>query len=268
MFNQDQIQKEEIRRIATPIGNSSHVILPKNWEGYEINLTKIETDPKKDILRLLEPYLRNIIGIYLYGSYARKENKKNSDVDIVIITDKKINIKVKKPFDLTQIEKDKLDNFRRINPLLFYSFLFEAEPIMNSSFLEKFRKEKFNKNYFNEYLKETNRVMSINQKLLNINKSERQKYIDNNLIYSLILRLRGVYIIETLLKKEKFSNDSFLKLLRNKLAHDPEVYYDIYRAIRDNKKPIKKIKVEEAEKLFNLLNDLLKNINLKLKNAK
>lgn len=260
------MQKEEIRRIAVPIGNSSHVILPKDWEGYEISLTKIETDPKKDILKFLEPYLSDIIGIYLYGSYARKENEKNSDIDVIVITDKKINIEVKKPFDLTQIEKDKLDNFRKINPILFYSFLFEAETILNNSFLEDFRKEEFNKKYFNEYIKDTTRVIDINQKLLNLDKSEI--YVNSNLIYSLILRLRGVYILETLLKKEKFSNDSFLKLIRNKLAHDPKIYYDIYRAIRDNKKPEKKIKTEEANKLFDLLNNLLKEIKIKLKNAK
>jgi predicted nucleotidyltransferase len=256
----------EIRRIATPSGNGSHVILPKDWEGYEVSLTRIEIDPKKDILKFLEPYLSDIIGIYLYGSYARKENEKNSDIDILIITDKKIAIKVKKPFDLTQIEKDKLNKFKKINPILFYSFLFEAETIMNNSFLEGFRKEEFNKNYFKGYLKDTNRVISINQKLLNLDKSEI--YADSNLIYSLILRLRGIYILETLLKKEKFSNDSFLKLLRNKLVHDPKVYYDIYRAIRDNKKPDKKIKIEEAEKLLNLLNNLLKNIKLRLNNVK
>jgi predicted nucleotidyltransferase len=263
MLNQAQIQKEEIRRIATPIGNSSHVLLPKNWEGYEISLTKIEIEPKKDILRFLEPYLSDIIGIYLYGSYARKENEKNSDVDIVIITNKKIDLKVKRPFDITQIEKDKLDKFKRINPVLFYSFIFEAEPIMNSSFLEDFRKKEFNKNDFNEYIKDTIRVVDINQKLLTLSISEKEKYVDNNLIYSLMLRLRGVYIIKALFKKEKFSNDAFLKLLREKLAHNPKEYYEVYRAIRDDKKPIEKIKAEEAEKLLNLLNNLLKEVSLK-----
>jgi predicted nucleotidyltransferase len=268
MLNQEQIQKGEIRRIATPIGNSSHVILPKDWEGYEISLAKVEINPKKDILHLLEPYLKDIIGVYLYGSYARKENEKDSDVDIIVITNKKIEIEVRKPFDLTQIEKNKLDDFRRINPILFYSFIFEAEPIINSSFLEDFRKEELNKNYLKEHIKDTNRVMSINKKLLNLSKSEKQKYIDNNLIYSLMLRLRGVYIIDTLLKKEKFSNGSFLKFLGDKLAYEPSTYYEVYRAIRDNKKTSKKIEVEEAEKLFNLITDLLKSINTKLNNAK
>ncbi len=264
------MQKEEIHRIATPTGNGSHVILPKDWEGYEISLTKIETDPKKDILRLLEPYLKDIIGVYIYGSYVRKEQGKNSDIDIIVVTNKKMDIQIKKPFDITQIEKDKLDNFRRINPILFYSFLFEAEPIINSYFLEELRKKEVGsfKDYFNEYLEDTSRAISINQQLLNLNKSERQEYINNNLVYSLILRLRGVYILETLLKKERFSNDSFLKLLKNKLAHDPQGYYDIYRAIRDNKKTTRNIKVEEAEKLIDLLKNLLMEVSQKLKNAK
>jgi predicted nucleotidyltransferase len=270
MLNQNQMQKEDIRRIATPVGNSSHVILPKDWEGYEIILSKIEKNPKKDILQLLEPYLSNIIGVYLYGSYARKEQEKNSDIDIVIITDKKINIEIKKPFDLIQIEEKKLNNFKKINPVLFYSILFNAEPIMNSFFLENLKEKEFGnfKGNFKEYLEDTARAININKKLLNLNKLEKQEYIDNNLIYSLILRLRGIYIIETLIKKEEFSNSSFLKILRNNLAHNPQIYYDTYRSVRDNKKPAEKIKIEEAEKLLGLLNNSLKDIRQKLKNAK
>ncbi len=269
MLEQSQICREEIRRIATPVGNGSHVILPKDWEGHEICLIKIETNPKKNISHILEPYLSNIIGAYLYGSYARKEQGKDSDIDLVIITDKKININVKKPFDLIQIEEKKLDNFREINPLLFYSILSEAEPVINGSFLENLRKRADNfKKDFKEYLCDTARAASINLQLLNLNKSEKQAFVDNNLIYSLMLRLRGVYIIKALLKKEKFSNDSFLKFLRNKLSHEPRAYYDVYCSIRDNKKPAQKIKIEEAEKLLDLLNNSLKDISLKLKNAK
>ena len=249
--------QKEIYRIATASGNSSHVILPKGWEGHKVLLKKLDIDPKKEIIELLAPYLKDIIGIYLYGSYARKENKENSDIDVIIITDKKIKIKIKKPFDLVQIEKEKVNNFKKINPVLFYSFIFESETIINNSFLEELKKEELKKDFFKEFIEDTNRVISINKELLDLDKTENQNYVDNNLIYSLMLRLRGVYITEMLLKKEKFSNASFFKFLRNKLVYDPSIYYEIYQSVRDDKKTNKQITIEETEKLLNLLDEIV-----------
>ena len=261
---QQDAQTKEIRRIATPVGNGSHIIVPKEWEGYEIVLTRVAvSDPKKEILKILQPYLENIIGVYIYGSYARRENEKESDIDVIVITDKKISsIEIKKPFDMIFIEKSKIDSFKKINPVLFYSFLFEAEPVLNRNFLEQLRDTEIKKfkQYIKPYLEDSTRVLKINKKLLELNKSEKVVFIDTNMIYSLILRLRGVFIIDSLLKNEKFSNDSFFKVLRNKLVHDPRCYYNLYRAIRDSKKPKGKVEVIEAEKLINLLEEQLKEV--------
>lgn len=253
--------QKEIYRIATASGNSSHVILPKDWEGHKILLTRVDIEPKEVIMNLLSPYLKDIIGIYLYGSYARKENKEGSDIDVIVITDKKIKVEKKKPFDLIQIERDKINTFKRINPVLFYSFVFESESIINNSLLEDLRKEQINKDFFKEFFNETNRVIGINQELLDLDKIQNQAYVDSNLIYSLILRLRGVYIIKTLLKKEKFSNSSFLKFLRNNLVHNPDICYEVYQNVRNDKKIEKRVTVEEAEKLLNLLKDVTSKLN-------
>ena len=254
--------KQTLQRIVTPVGNGSHIIVPKEWEGYEVILTRlVEDDPKKEILKILENYLENIIGIYIYGSYARKEQGKDSDIDVIVITNKKLSaVEVKKPFDMIFIDKNRLDKFKEINPVLFYSFLFEAKPILNGDFLEQLKNKEIKgfKKYIRPYIEDSIRVFKINKQLLELDKSEKKIFIDTNLIYSLILRLRGIFIINSLLKNKPFFNDSFLKTLRNKLAHDPEVYYDIYRAIRDNKKPKGKVEVVEAEKLINLLEEQLK----------
>jgi len=258
------LQKEEIKRIATPVGNGSHIIVPKEWEGYEIVLTRIiESDPKKEILTILEPYFENIIGVYIYGSYARKESRKGSDIDIMVITDKKISgIEVKKPFDITFLEEEKIDSLKKRNPVLFYSFLFEAEPILNAGYLEQLRKKEIKvvKRYFMDYLEDSERVIKINKGFLELDQSSNVKFVDANLIYSLILRLRGMFIIDNLLKGEKFSNNSFLKILRDKLAHDPQSYYDLYRAFIDNRKPKGKIYVLEAGKFINLLDEQLREV--------
>jgi predicted nucleotidyltransferase len=249
---------EEIYRTATPIGNSSHVILPKGWEGSRIVLTRIEVDPKKEILDLIYPYLKYIVGVYLFGSYARKENKEDSDIDVIIVTSQRIDLEAKKPFDIIQIEKNKFDNFRKINPILFYSFLSESEPIVNKSFLEELKKIELKKHYFKKYIDETKEAININRQLLDLNKS--QKYADDNIIYSSILRLRGAYIIKSFFKKEKFSNNSFLNFLKNNLSHDLKRCYEIYQAVRDNKKTDVKVKIEDAKNLINLLDKMIQKI--------
>jgi predicted nucleotidyltransferase len=253
--------QKEIYRIATASGNGSHVILPKDWEGQKILLTRVNIEPKEAIMNLLSPYLKDIIGVYLYGSYARKENKEGSDIDVIVVTDKKINVEKKKPFDLIQIEKDKMNIFKRINPVLFYSFVFESESIINNSLLEDLRKEELKKDFFKDFFKDTNRIISINKGLLELDRIQNQEYVDNNLIYSLMLRLRAVYIIETLLKREKFSNNFFLKFLRNNLVYNPDKYYEVYQNIRNDKKIEKKITMREAEKLLNLLNEVTSKLN-------
>lgn len=264
---------QELVKVATSLGNGSHVILPKDWEGYEVKLSRVENiDPKRDILKMLAPYLSDIIGVYLYGSYARKEQGPNSDIDVIVISDKKLGfIEFTKPFDVTIIEKSNLNRFKKANPVLFYSFLLESNPIFNSSFLADLRDKELKdfKKYFRSYIADTSRTIEINNKLLNLNKEDNTLNADKNLIYSLILRLRGIYIIDSLLREEKFSNEGFLKILKKKIAHqDPNVYYDLYRAVRDNKRPKNSVSLKEAEDLIILLTDLLNEVSSKLKNAK
>ena len=67
--------------------------------------------------------------VILYGSRARQDAREGSDIDIIVITDKKIKLEKKKPFDLIQIERDKINTFKKINPVLFYSFVFSSDSV-------------------------------------------------------------------------------------------------------------------------------------------
>ena len=76
----------ELVKPIVRLGNSAGVVLPKEWLHGEarITLLKKPDNPKKAVLDIIEPYLSSIIGVYLVGSYARGEQKKNSDIDILI----------------------------------------------------------------------------------------------------------------------------------------------------------------------------------------
>src|SRR3989338_11229297 len=79
-------------------GNSSAVILPKAWLNQEVRVELVKKTPEtilQEAINITEDNINpgEIIGIYLVGSYARGEESKGSDIDILVIsaiTDKEI----------------------------------------------------------------------------------------------------------------------------------------------------------------------------------
>jgi len=72
-------------------GNSSAVILPRAWLNQEVRVELVKKSQETilfDTINIAKKYmeLKDIIGIYLAGSYARGEESKDSDIDILIIS--------------------------------------------------------------------------------------------------------------------------------------------------------------------------------------
>lgn len=84
-------------RLVTSIGNGAHIFAPKEWLGEEvIIIRKAERKSlKQKILDVLNGHLENILGVYLYGSQARGEADKSSDIDLLVVTTRKTSIKKK-----------------------------------------------------------------------------------------------------------------------------------------------------------------------------
>jgi len=78
----------QIIKNSIPWGNSAGVIIPKKWLGKQVKITLIDrtTEIKKEVFKIIDPYLEDIIGIYITGSYARGEQTKESDIDIIVIS--------------------------------------------------------------------------------------------------------------------------------------------------------------------------------------
>ena len=62
---------------AVKLGNSAGILLPKDWLGKEVKAVLLEKpiDIKRDILRIIEPFSDEVIGIYVTGSYARANKR-------------------------------------------------------------------------------------------------------------------------------------------------------------------------------------------------
>ena len=78
--------EQELVKQVVRVGNSAGVILPREWLNAKAKV-KLVGEPlniKKNVLEILAPYLGDVIGIYIVGSYAREEETERSDVDVLV----------------------------------------------------------------------------------------------------------------------------------------------------------------------------------------
>ena len=261
------IQEEQIIRIAKSFGNGAHVFVPKKWAGEHITIIKPVKKPLMErILGVLAPHLSNIIGAYLYGSYARNEQEEDSDIDLLVITSKKIKIR-EKGFEINCIDEKLIEKIIKFEPLMMYSMLSEARPIINSKLIEDLKaKLKPKLSDFKEYLESCKRAIDINRIIIEENK---EYYSGESVPYSLILRLRGIFIILSLLREKKYSHKEFKKWL---VKNTPEIDFNlIYKAYKNSKNEMKvknKIKTEDLTSLLEFLNKEVISLKNKLKHGK
>ncbi|MEK6907215.1 MAG: DUF2080 family transposase-associated protein [Nanoarchaeota archaeon] len=265
---QNLIIKEQIRKRVARSGNGGAVWVPKDWLGEEIIVTRIET-PKlsleEGIINILLPYLKEISGIFLYGSYARKEETKDSDIDILVITKNIPKIEKNKKFDINFIEIKKIREAVQNNPFI-YEIVNEAKPIINTYLLDELKQSKKDFKHFIEWFKDTTSdSIKIAETFINLDKMESNYLSSYNVIYSLILRLRGVFLIKSVLDNKIFLNSSFKKFITKFISESEfKKVYKIYKNIRGNKK-IENLKIEIniIEKILEVLDKEVKNLNAK-----
>lgn len=235
-------------------GNSGGVLLPREWLGKQVKITLIDRteEIRKEVMEILEEYMEDIIGIYLCGSYARGEQNKNSDVDIVVITSKTKKVISSGKYHLELYTLDSIRNTIKNNPVMIMPRLLEAKVLINSSLLLELNSSNVSKGSCSDYVADSKRALKINKDLINLNKSF---YMDNELIYSLVLRLRGLYLIRSMLENKPYSNKSFYTWLENSGLIKSEIIktYSVYQDVRDRKKAKTKIPNVIGEKLIALL---------------
>ncbi len=260
--------KEQIRKKVARSGNSGAVWVPKNWLGEEIIVTRLET-PKlsleEEIINLVLPYLRSISGIFLYGSYARKEETKDSDIDVLIIAKHKFRAENTKKFDIEIIEVKKIKKAVQKNPFV-YAIINEAKPIINSALLDELKQSKKDFRSFINWFKETTKdSIKSTEELIELDKIESNYLTSYSVLYSLILRLRGIFLINLLPNNKSFSNHLFKKFIFKHISEQEfNRVYKVYRNIRDNKKVENlEIEINTADKLLKLLKEEIENLNAK-----
>ncbi len=230
------MEQEQLIRKVTEIGNGAHIFAPKEWLNEEVLVIRIEKkELKEEILELVYPYLNKIIAVFIYGSHARGEASETSDIDVLIISKEKFKIETKRNFGFLILTEESLESAIKINPILMYSIFKEAKPMINEDYLNKYKNKKISMKDFSSFIKSTeNTSIKSSEEVLELDR-KTGNIASNSVIYSIILRLRGIFIIECLLKNKEYSNSSFKIWINNHVKLDYEKVYGVYRAVRDNR---------------------------------
>ncbi len=241
---------ETIVRQTREVGTSAGVLLPRNWLGKQVVVTLYS--PSQEVIgkEVIEILLKSnlgseIKGIYLYGSYARGDYDSNSDIDILVLTNKTNKTMKSYKYEITLITEK---NFSKNTSSLYYqTMLSEYKTILNQDLMDKYSKSKLLYD-----LKEIEKIIKINKETIEF-LNEKNKNIPDGIIYSVILRLRELYSIKCLLKNKKYSKSDFLKIVSNDI-------YNTYSGVKKNIKEKNNSSPTEIIKLVDLSEKWLKEL--------
>lgn len=257
--------KEQIMRKVSVFGNGAHIFAPKEWRDEKVLVIRLEKKSiKEQVLEMLLPNLDKVIAAGIYGSHARKEESESSDIDIIVFVKEKFKLIKPQNFEVLMLEESSISRALEANPLMVYSIFKEAVPIINQSYFEKLKAEQVNKSLFKQFIVSTRESINSDKELLELDK-KTGKYASNAVIYSLILRLRGIFLAYCLLKNKEYSNKSFRKWITRNCKISTEAFYEVYQAIRDNKKIKEKIPLEQAELALAFLEKEIKTLDSTIK---
>ncbi|MEK6928196.1 MAG: nucleotidyltransferase domain-containing protein [Nanoarchaeota archaeon] len=246
---------ETLIRQAREVGTSAGVLLPRRWLNKQVVVTlhyPALKDIAQDIIKILfeENLNEEIKGIYLTGSYARGDYDFNSDIDVLVITSNVNKIIKNDKYEIILVSESNFSKnlFHNLN---YLSSLKEAKVIINKELLKEYQSMKIKPN-FKYLLKEIEKIIKINQDTI-LTCNENNQQIPDGVIYSIVLRLRELYLIKCIILGKQYNKEVFLKLVG-------ENSYNIYNRVKRDEKELNNISYEEAYSLINLSSKWLKEV--------
>src|SRR3989338_11679760 len=254
---------ETITKQTREVGTSAGVLLPRSWLNKQVVVTLFEPSKEKilqDIISCLFEHDLNeeVRGIYLYGSYARGDFNFNSDIDILIITQNKNKLVNYNNYEIILVSESSFSK-NLPNNLNYMSLLKEMKVILNKDLIERYRIKKYKFN-IKKSLSEIEGVLNINQDSIRMYQ-ENKLNIPDGTVYSIVLRLRELYLIKCLISNKSYSREDFLKITGEKI-------YSAYSRVKRDKREINNVYPNEAGALLNLTEKWLKELKESKKELK
>jgi len=245
-------EKELIKR-TIKVGNSAGVLLPKEFLNTEVKIVLQPLNIEKDVLNILmeEKMLKNVLGCYLTGSYARKEQTIESDIDILVITDNIDKRITKGKYDILCVSMEELKRELNENILPLLPMIKESSAIINEDLIKNYLNMPLTRKNIKWHIDTTKSAMKVVKEFINLDEEEGRDVGDAS-SYSLILRLRTLYIIDCLSKNRLWKKEEFLNLI-TKISGSLRAY-ERYTKSKNNNTTEHKLPIEEAKKLMNYIN--------------
>ncbi|MBS3085337.1 nucleotidyltransferase domain-containing protein [Candidatus Pacearchaeota archaeon] len=246
---------ETLIKQTREVGTSAGVLLPRKWLNKQVVVTLLQPSKEEIAKEVMEIILKNNIneeikGVYLYGSYARGDYDPYSDIDLLMITKETNKLINHGNYEVLLISEE---NFSKNLPdsLYYTSMLKELKTIINKDLIERYSISKYRLNV-KRVLNEIGRVLKINKDTVKICEDNNKK-IPDGIAYSIVLRLRELYLLKCLRSNKSYSKEDFLKICGDK-------NYFAYIRIKRNEKELREIIPKEMEILLDLSEKWLKEL--------
>jgi len=255
---------EAILKKTIKSGNASAVVLPKAWLNKKVKIELIDKTLETilyDILDIVKSKIEfsDIIGIYLVGSYARKDLSDSSDIDILIISEKTDREIIKEgDYEIIIISLELLNYKLKENLLPIGTMLKEAKPLLNRNFLKKIKiiVTKRNIKWYLETTKDSLKIIKNSIDIIEKNKPKGK--LSDAVAYSLILRLRTLYMIDCLINNKSYNKNEFIKLIIN--IAGSLIAYERYVYAKYNKENKRELSLKEGKMIYSYIKGYLQKI--------
>jgi len=248
---------QELVKFVVRVGNSGGVLVPKDWINgmAHVELVKKPANILGEVIGMLGSKLEDTIGIYLVGSYARNEQKDGSDIDVLVITNKTEAKLEKRNYNIIIVSKAKLEKMLGENILPLLPMIKEAKPLLNSDLIEEYKNTKLTKKNLRFHIETTKTALKVIKEAIEFAKIENEN-ISDNVMYSLILRLRQVYIVGCLVHNKIPSTKGILSLITELAgSKDP---YGAYLRSKQGKNAKKTVSIKQAERIYYYIDKIIK----------
>jgi len=246
---------ETIVKQTREVGTSAGVLLPKSWLNKQVVVTLFEPSKDKIAKDVMEELFKQELneetnGIYLFGSYSRGDFDFNSDIDILVITQNTNKIIKYNNYEITLVSEGTFSK-NLPNNLNYLSILREAKVIFNKELIDKYRQGKYQLN-IKKNLSEIEGVFNINQDSIRMCQ-EKKLNVPDGIVYSIVLRLRELYLIKCILSNKIYHKKDFLGLVGDRI-------YLAYLRIKRNEKELNNISADELVRGMDLSKRWLKEL--------
>ncbi len=229
------------------VGTSAGVILPISWMNKEVSVTLLNPSNKKILLDINEILFEKGLntetkGIYLFGSYARNDFEYDSDIDILVITENTNKLIREGNYEIILIsERNFAKNLAKNLNLL--SMLTEVKPLFNSGLIEKYKKVTLKKENLKVFLPEIEKILDIDYDSIKECEENNLK-IPDGIVYSIVLRLRELYILKCLINKKPYRKTEFKQITGET--------YQAYLRIKKNNIELNNSQLNKLIELFDI----------------